>query len=59
MTERNSWLRTAPASQGRWGQLPKNATYDPDALEPVAKPSWVLDLDMYMTESLPFASEEC
>ena len=44
--------------QARWGQFPANATSDPDALEPVAKPSWVLDLDMFTTESQPFASEE-
>ena len=42
--------------QGRWGKLPANASYDPDALEAVAKPSWVLDLDMFTTESQPFAS---
>ena len=44
--------------QGRWGQLPANATYDPDALEPIAKPSWVLDLDMSTMESQPFESEK-
>ena len=43
--------------QGRWGKLPANATYDPDALEPVAKPNCVLDLDMFTTESQPFASD--
>jgi uncharacterized protein (TIGR04255 family) len=44
--------------QGRWGKLPKNATYDPDALEPVSTPSWVLDLDMFTGEPLPFVSDE-
>lgn len=44
--------------QGRWGKLPANATYDPNALEPVTEPSWVLDLDMFTTESRPFASED-
>lgn len=44
--------------QGRWGQLPANATYDPNALEPVEVPSWVLDLDMFTAESQPFASED-
>ena len=58
MTEAQFLAQDGARVQGRWGQLPKNATYDPNALEPVAKPSWVLDLDMYMTESLPFASEE-
>ena len=44
--------------QGRWGKLPANATYDPNALAPVAEPSWVLDLDMFTTESRPFVSED-
>ena len=44
--------------QGRWGKLPANATYDPNALEPVDEPSWFLDLDMFTTESQPFASED-
>ncbi len=44
--------------QGRWGQLPPNETYDPDAVEPIGEPSWVLDLDMFTSEPRPFASEE-
>ena len=51
----------APAGdrvQGRWGWLPANTTYDPNVLEPVAGPSWVLDLDMFTTQSQPFASED-
>ena len=44
--------------QGRWGKLPPNTTYDPNALEPVAEPSWVLDLDMFTSAPQPFASEE-
>lgn len=43
--------------QGRWGKLPANVTYDPDALEPSDNPSWILDLDMFTTKSQPFASE--
>lgn len=43
--------------QGRWGQLPANATYDPDALEPIGSRSWVLDLDMSTTGSQSFTSE--
>ena len=43
--------------QGRWGQLPRNTTFDPNALEPVDKPCWVLDLDMFTTESQPFATQ--
>ena len=45
------------AIQGRWGNLPPNATYDPDALQPVGEPSWVLDLDMF-SQALPFESDE-
>ena len=46
------------AIQGRWGNLPANATYDPDALPPVGEPSWVLDLDMFSLQALPFKSDE-
>lgn len=44
--------------QARWGRLPENATYDPDALEPISKSSWVLDLDMFTSGPQKFASEE-
>ena len=44
--------------QARWGSLPENATYDPDALEPVDKASWVLDVDMFTSESQHFVSGE-
>jgi uncharacterized protein (TIGR04255 family) len=44
--------------QARWGKLPENATYDPDALEPVNKASWVLDLDMFTPGPQKLASEE-
>ena len=43
--------------QGRWGMLPPSTTYDPNALEPVDKPSWVLDLDMFTTSPQPFSRE--
>ena len=58
MTEAQFLARDGARVQGRWGQLPENATYDPTALEPVDKPSWVLDLDMFTTESQAFASED-
>ena len=58
MTEAQFLAPDGARVQGRWGQLPKNATYDPNALEPVDKPSWVLDLDMFTTEPQPFASED-
>ena len=35
-----------------------NTACDPHALEPVAKTSWILDLDMFTTQSLSFASEQ-
>jgi uncharacterized protein (TIGR04255 family) len=44
--------------QARWGSLPANATYDPEALEPVSKASWVLDLDMFTPETQMFANKE-
>ena len=58
MTEAQFLAQDGARVQGRWGQLPENVTYDPDALKPISKPSWVLDLDMFTTESQPFASEE-
>ena len=44
--------------QGRWGRLPANTTYDPNALDAVEVPSWVLDLDMFTTQSQDFVSED-
>jgi uncharacterized protein (TIGR04255 family) len=43
----------------RWGRLPANTTTDPGAIEPIAEPSWILDLDMFMpfTESSTFDVE--
>jgi uncharacterized protein (TIGR04255 family) len=38
----------------RWGTLPPGATYDAAAIEPIDEPSWMLDLDMFRTESAPF-----
>ena len=40
--------------QGRWGNLPANATYDPDALQAIGEPCWVLDLDMFSLQPIPF-----
>lgn len=45
------------AIQGRWGNLPPNATYDPDLLQPIPGASWVLDLDMFSKQVLPFESD--
>jgi uncharacterized protein (TIGR04255 family) len=38
----------------RWGSLPANATVDPQAVEPIAAPSWVFDLDISATGQWPF-----
>ena len=40
--------------KARWGYLPPNASVDPDAVEPIAEPSWILDLDLSTTGSKPF-----
>jgi uncharacterized protein (TIGR04255 family) len=38
---------------GRWGLLPEMATFDP-AVAPVQSRSWVLDLDAFTREPMPF-----
>lgn len=51
-----------PAEEGqvraRWGHLPANATTDPEALEPIEQPSWLLDLDMFKAEARPFVADD-
>lgn len=44
--------------RARWGRLPANATIDPTTIEPINGPSWILDLDMYTSESHPFATDD-
>lgn len=44
--------------QARWGHLPPNQTYDPDALEPLNKSSWTIDLDMFTRGPQTFVSDE-
>jgi uncharacterized protein (TIGR04255 family) len=39
----------------RWGQLPLNVTLDPAAIEPSDAPSWILDLDMFSSRTVPFS----
>ena len=41
----------------RWGRLSSRATIDPAALDAIAKPSWILDLDMSSKGSSPFTSK--
>lgn len=49
-----------PAAQllARWGLLPKGGTVDPAAIEPIAEPSWILDLDMFRAETRTFDPSE-
>ena len=57
MTEVQFLAQDGARVQGRWGLLPANATYDPDAIKRVGDLSWVLDLDMFTAESQAFESE--
>jgi uncharacterized protein (TIGR04255 family) len=42
----------------RWGSLPANTTIDPAMLDPIDKPSWVIDLDMFVDTPQPFKSDK-
>lgn len=42
----------------RWGLIPAGGTFDPDALEPINEPSWILDLDMSLSQNRKFSIEE-
>jgi uncharacterized protein (TIGR04255 family) len=42
----------------RWGLMPGGATFDPDAIEPVAEASWILDIDMSLSKNREFCIEE-
>jgi uncharacterized protein (TIGR04255 family) len=42
----------------RWGLVPANATVDPNAIEPIREPSWVLDLDMFSSVQQSFVAED-
>ncbi len=50
----NESLFTVPDTRtqllARWGLLPEGSTVDPAAIEPIASPSWILDLDMFRAE---------
>jgi uncharacterized protein (TIGR04255 family) len=37
-----------------WGQLPVMGTHDPNAVEPIEQPSWILDLDMFTRQQFEF-----
>lgn len=42
----------------RWGLMPGGATFDIDAIEPVAESSWILDIDMSLSKNREFSIEE-
>ena len=42
----------------RWGKLPAGATLDPNAIEPINEPSWVMDFDMFMEAEQGFSAAE-
>lgn len=44
--------------RGRWGHLPPEATHDA-SIEPVASPSWIMDLDAYTAVTAPFDPRVC
>lgn len=48
-----------PEGQGqlltRWGLLPADTTIDPTAVEPIAQPSWILDIDMSLCNQQEFS----
>jgi uncharacterized protein (TIGR04255 family) len=41
----------------RWGLMPAGITFDPGAIEPIPEPSWILDLDMSLSENREFNVE--
>lgn len=41
----------------RWGLIPAGVTFDPDAIEPIDEPSWILDLDMSLSKNREFNIE--
>lgn len=41
----------------RWGVLPAHGTVDPGAVEPIAAPSWILDVDAFRASSGAFDVE--
>ncbi len=41
----------------RWGTVPAGSSFDPTAIEPIDKPSWILDLDMSLSKNREFNIE--
>ncbi len=44
--------------QVKWGSLPANTTIDPRAVEPEARPSWILDIDVFSTDTTTLFNPE-
>ncbi|HTA90779.1 MAG TPA: TIGR04255 family protein [Polyangiaceae bacterium] len=42
----------------RWGCLPPNGTHEPATIEPSTEKSWVLDLDMFSSNAVPFEVDQ-
>lgn len=49
--------QTSAQIRAQWGFLPPKTTIDPTAIEPIEQTSWVLDLDMFDTDSTEFEVE--
>ena len=53
-----AFVTDAVSLRGRWGHLPANATYEA-TIDPIDKPSWLLDLDAYTAATTPFDAQLC
>lgn len=42
----------------RWGLISAGETFDPDVIEPITEPSWILDIDMSLCKNRKFSIEE-
>lgn len=58
MLTRAQFMAEEGVIQGQWGNLPPNSTFDPEVLQTIEEPSWVLDLDMYSTRTEAFKTDE-
>ena len=41
----------------RWGLMSAETTFDPDAIEAISEPSWILDIDMSLSKQREFSAE--
>ncbi|MBW4674410.1 MAG: TIGR04255 family protein [Desmonostoc geniculatum HA4340-LM1] len=42
----------------RWGAMPAGTTFDPESIEAVGEASWILDIDMSISQNRQFCVEE-